>query len=61
MMLFLFFILILAFVAMTRPGKSRLFRGRYRRTPTVRFQPLRPTNERVSDPTAGIRDPARPF
>jgi hypothetical protein len=48
--------LLFVLVAMTRPGANRLFRGRYRRE--VDDQPRdRPT----PDPTAGIRDPARPF
>ena len=43
-------------VAMTRPGSRRLFRGRYRRRARVRLMP-----RDFPDPTAGIRDPSRPF
>jgi hypothetical protein len=61
MLLVLALAFLITVIALRRPIKNRLFRGRYRRITVVHFQPLRPTRERVSDPTAGIRDPARPF
>lgn len=48
--------LLFVFVAMTRPNSSRLFRGRYRRR-----APAHPQAPHVPDPTAGLRDPTRPF
>jgi hypothetical protein len=58
-MLLLALALIFIGIAMTRPGKNRLFRGRYRRKPDG-FEPLRPTRT-MTDTTAAFRDPSRPL
>jgi len=61
-MLLLALAFIFIVIAVTRPGRGRLFRGRYRRNrqPTG-YAPLRPIRTHRADPTAGLRDPARPF
>jgi len=55
-MLLIALALVFLVVALTRPRSRRLFRGRYRRTMTVTSRPTAPI-----DPTAGLRDPARPL
>lgn len=61
-MLILALSLVFVAIAVTRPGRRRLFRGRYRRQkPAGPRAPLRPISTRITDPTNGLRDPARPF
>jgi hypothetical protein len=52
--------LIFVLIAVTRPRRTRAFRGRYRR-PAPRLHPLEPLRRDAPDPTIGLRDPARPF
>ncbi len=61
-MLLLALCFIFVVIAATRPGRGSLFRGRYRRSkhPAPRAT-LKPLSQRAADPTAGLRDPARPF
>jgi hypothetical protein len=61
-MLLLALSFIFIVIAATRPGRGKLFRGRYRRQkhPAPRDM-LKPISTRTIDPTVGLRDPARPF
>lgn len=57
MLLFPVLAALFVFIWMTRPGPSRLFRGRYRR----RRARVRLVHRNTPDATVGLRDPARPF
>jgi hypothetical protein len=55
-LLFPMLAVLFVIVGMTRPGSSRLFRGRYRRRARVRLMP-----RNLSEPAPGARDRSRPL